>query len=203
MFQVPGSNLDRRECYLGNTTPDMFCFPRHCDDHLESTGMTQYVKVALMGSGYAGKSTLIKLLTDSTSKLECNYRPTVGMDCGTITLDEDTKISLVEMGGQSHFEFMWPDMLQGSRMVVVVTESTPKAVLKTRQLLEKHRHRLDGAQVIAIANKQDLPGSMKPASVQDLLGIPTYGMVAIDPKQRLKGYKLIVDGLRDMVQVAA
>lgn len=165
--------------------------------------MTQYVKVALMGSGYAGKSTLIKLLTDSKSKLECNYQPTVGMDCGTITLDEETKVSLVEMGGQSHFEFMWPDMLQGSRMVVVVTESTPKAVLKTRQLLEKHRHRFAGAQVIAIANKQDLPGSMKPESVQDLLGIPTYGMVAIDPKQRLKGYRLIVNGLKDMVQVAA
>jgi hypothetical protein len=28
-------------------------------------------------------------------------------------------------------------------------------------------------------------------------------MVAIDPKQRLTGYKLIVNGLRDMTQVAA
>ncbi len=165
--------------------------------------MTQYVKVALMGAGYAGKSTLIKLLTDNVTKLKCNYSPTVGMDCGTITLDDDTKISLVEMGGQEHFEFMWPDLIRGSRMVVVVTESTPKAVLKTRQLLEKYREYLTGMQVIAIANKQDLPGSMKPESVQDLLGVPTYGMVAIDPKQRVNGYRLIVSGLRDMVKVAS
>ncbi len=165
--------------------------------------MTQYVKVALMGSGYAGKSTLIKLLTDKVSKLKCNYSPTIGMDCGTITLDDTTKISLVEMGGQEHFEFMWPDLIRGSRMVVVVTESTPKAVLKTRQLLEKYKDHLDGVQVIAIANKQDLPGSMKPESVQDLLGVPTYGMVAIDPKQRVNGYRLIVNGLRDMVRVAS
>jgi small GTP-binding protein len=165
--------------------------------------MTRYVKVALMGSGYAGKSTIIKLLTDKVEKLKTNYQPTCGMDCGTITLDDVTKITLVEMGGQTHFEFMWPDLLRGSKMVVVVTESTPKAVLKTRQLLHKYKEQLKGMQIIAIANKQDLPGSMKPESVQDLLGVPTYGMVAVDPKQRVHGYRLIVNGLKGMVQVAA
>ena len=165
--------------------------------------MTRYVKVALMGSGFAGKSTLIKLLTDKVQKLETNYTPTAGVDVGTITLDTSTKVTLVEMGGQSHFEFLWPDLLKGSRMVVVVTESNPKAVLKTRQLLQKYKDNLDNSQVIAIANKQDLPGSMKPESVQDLLGVPTFGMVAIDPKQRVNGYKLIVNGLRNMCQVAA
>ena len=164
--------------------------------------MTQYVKVALMGSGFAGKSTLIKLLTDKVDNLKANYQPTAGMDCGTITLDEITKVVLVEMGGQTHFEFMWPDLLRGSRMVVVVTESTPKAVLKTRQLLSKYKDQLAGMQIIAVANKQDIPGSMRPASVQDLLGVPTYGMVAVDPKQRVHGYRLIVEGLKGLVQIA-
>ena len=165
--------------------------------------MTQYVKVALMGSGYAGKSTLIKLLTDSSPKLEVNYQPTAGMSCGTITIDGNTKASLIEMGGQSHFEFLWADFMRGSKMVVVVTESYPKAVLKTRQLLEKFKNQLHGMKVIAIANKQDLPGSMRPESVQDLLGVPTFGLVAIDPKQRLNGYKLIVNGLKELSEVAA
>ncbi len=165
--------------------------------------MTQYIKVALMGSGFAGKSTLIKLLTDASAKLDTSYKPTAGMDCGTITLDQNTKITLVEMGGQAHFQFLWPDLMQGSSMVVVVTESTPKAVLKTRQLLETYKTQLSGRQVIAIANKQDVPGSMKPESVQDLLGVPTYGMVAIDPKQRVQGYRLLVNGIRGMIQMAA
>ncbi|MFX1415268.1 MAG: ADP-ribosylation factor-like protein [Promethearchaeota archaeon] len=165
--------------------------------------MTRYVKVALMGSGYAGKSTLIKLLTENTEKLNTNYQPTVGCDVGTISLDDSTRVTLLEMGGQSHFEFMWADLLKGSKMIVVVTESNPKAVLKTRMLLQKYKDKIDGVPVIAIANKQDIPGSMKPRSVEDLLGVPTYGMVAIDPKQRLDGYKLIVNGLRDMVQIAA
>ncbi|MHA2153572.1 MAG: ADP-ribosylation factor-like protein, partial [Candidatus Thorarchaeota archaeon] len=108
----------------------------------------------------AGKSTLIKLLTDPMQKLEVNYQPTAGMSCGTITIDASTKASLIEMGGQSHFEFLWSDFMKGSRMVVVVTESYPKAVLKTRQLLEKFRNQLNGMKVIAIANKQDLPGSI-------------------------------------------
>lgn len=165
--------------------------------------MTRYVKVALMGSGYAGKSTLIKLLTENTEKLNTNYQPTVGCDVGTISLDDSTRVTLLEMGGQSHFEFMWADLMKGSKMIVVVTESSPKAVLKTRMLLQKYKDKIDGVPVIAIANKQDIPGSMKPRSVEDLLGVPTYGMVAIDPKQRLDGYKLIVNGLRDMVQIAA
>ena len=165
--------------------------------------MTQYLKVALMGSGYAGKSTLIKLLTDRAPKLETNYQPTAGMSCGTITIDSNTKVSLIEMGGQSHFEFLWADFMRGSKMVVVVTESNPKAVLKTRQLLEKFKSQLNGMKVIAVANKQDIPGSMRPESVQDLLGVPTVGMVAIDPKQRLIGYKIIVNGLREITQVAA
>ncbi|MFW9769586.1 MAG: hypothetical protein ACFFEM_12260, partial [Candidatus Thorarchaeota archaeon] len=93
--------------------------------------------------------------------------------------------------------------MKGSRMVVIVTESYPKAVLKTRQLLEKYKNQLLGVKVIAIANKQDLPGSMRPESVQDLLGVPTFGMVAIDPKQRLNGYKLIVNGLKDISQIAS
>ena len=108
----------------------------------------------------------------------------------------------MEMGGQSHFQFLWPDLMQGSSMVVVVTESTPKAVLKTRQLLETYKTQLSGRQIIAIANKQDVPGSMKPESVQDLLGVPTYGMVAIDPKQRVQGYRLLVNGIRGMIQMA-
>lgn len=168
---------------------------RFCNAPYGAFEMTRYVKVALMGSGYAGKSTLIRLLTDKVEKLKTNYTPTAGMDCGTITLDETTKISLIEMGGQTHFEFMWPDFIRGSRMVVVVTESTPKAVLKTRQLLHKYSEMLSGMQVIAIANKQDLPGAMKAESVQDLLGIPTFGMVAIDPKQRVHGFRLLCDHL--------
>ena len=161
--------------------------------------MMRYVKVALMGSGFAGKSTLIRLLTDTTSKLDRKYSPTAGMDCGTITLDKNTKVTLVEMGGQTHFEFLWSDLLRGSKMVVVVTESSPKAVLKTRQLLAKYKEQLDGVKLIAIANKQDIPGSMKPESVQDLLGVPTFGMVAINPKERIHGYRLICDGLQQMI----
>jgi small GTP-binding protein len=165
--------------------------------------MTQYVKVALIGSGYAGKSTLLKLLTDKTATLDSSYVPTAGMDCGTITIDSTTKVSLVEMAGQSHFEFLWPDLLRGSSMVVVVTDSTPREVLRTRQLLEKYKDLLAGRQIIIIANKQDLPGAMKPESVEDLLGLPTYGMVAIDPKQRVNGYRLIINELRNMCRVAS
>ncbi len=58
-------------------------------------------------------------------------------------------------------------------------------------------------QIIIIANKQDLPGAMKPESVQDLLGSPTYGMVAIDPKQRVNGYRMIINELRNMCRVAS
>ncbi len=159
------------------------------------------IKVTLIGHGYAGKSTLIKLLTGKT--ISKTYTPTIGMDVGVLNLENGTRLSLFELAGQDHFNFLWPDFIRGSKLIMVVTDSNPQAVLRTRQLLEKFKEYLVGVPVIGIANKQDLPGALSPSSVQDLLGIPCYGMIAKDSAQKVHAYRILMSALNNITKAAS
>ena len=83
---------------------------------------------------------------------------------------------------------MWQDFLRGAGLAVLVCDSTKKNVKKTKEILERFERSL-GTKIIAIANKQDLPGALSAQEVQKQLGgLKTYGMSAILPElhQRMK-----------------
>ncbi|MHA1595476.1 MAG: ADP-ribosylation factor-like protein [Candidatus Baldrarchaeia archaeon] len=146
------------------------------------------VKVSFVGLPGVGKTTIIKLLTGAPPPLE--YRPTIGFDLGKISFGEH-EVSLFDLAGHERFRTLWPQILKGSTLVILVTDSTPVNVLQSKKILEELK-KIDGYRVIAIANKQDLPGAMKPNRVQDLLEVPTYGLVAIDPRERVKMYHILM-----------
>lgn len=69
--------------------------------------------------------------------------------------------------------------LKGSGLTVLVCDSTEENVNATKELYERFS-RFMGSKVIAIANKQDLPGALSAEQVQKKLGgIKTYEMTAI------------------------
>lgn len=178
------------------------------------------MKVAFVGLGGVGKSTIIRLLTDQ--RVQKAYKPTIGIDFGTIKMGE-CDVGLWDLAGQDRFRFMWPGFLRGSKILFFVTDSTPQNVLKTKQLLEKIEDHLEcfknekradnipqkkydklgfgydkeSVKIIVIANKQDLPGSMQPQQVENLLGRKTFPMVAIDPKKRVEMYWILQDMIKE------
>ncbi len=170
---------------------------------------SSYRKIAFLGEGGVGKSTILRLLTDK--RLNKTYRPTIGVNFGTLKVNE-FDVALWDVAGQDRFHFMWPGFIRGSNVLFLVTDSSPRNVLKTRQLLQtivenademkkKNESNVktigrgygfgDDVKIVAIANKQDLPGSMSPRQVADLLGVPCYGMVAIDPQKRVELYNIL------------
>ncbi|MHA2407600.1 MAG: ADP-ribosylation factor-like protein [Candidatus Ranarchaeia archaeon] len=172
---------------------------------------SSYKKIAFLGEGGVGKSTILRLLTDK--RLNKTYRPTIGVNFGSLKVNE-FDVALWDIAGQDRFHFMWPGFIRGSNILFLVTDSSPRNVLKTRQLLQNIVEKADqikkkqkdpvktlgkgygfgeDVKIIAIANKQDLPGSMNPRQVADLLGVPCYGMVAIDPQQRLEMHNILKD----------
>ena len=179
-----------------------------------------FMKVAFVGLGGVGKSTIIRLLTDQ--RVQKSYKPTIGIDFGTIKMGE-CDVGLWDLAGQDRFRFMWPGFLRGSKLLFFVTDSSPQNVLKTKQLLEKIEGHLEcfknekrsgnipqkkydklgfgydskSVKIIVIANKQDLPGSMQPQQVENLLGRKTYPMVAIDPKKRVEMYWILQDMIKE------
>ena len=147
--------------------------------------LTTKQKICFIGEQSVGKSSLLSLLQGR----EVSYEriPTVGLEVEDSVLN-DKNCSIWDLGGQKRFKFMWQDFLRGAGLAVIVCDSTKKNVEKTKEIYDRFERSL-GMKIIAIANKQDLPGALTAQEVQKKLGgLKTYGMSAIRPelKQRMK-----------------
>ena len=147
-----------------------------------------------MGLSNVGKSSLVSLLQGREIPKERN--PTVGLEIENSLLN-GKKVNIWDFGGQERYHFMWQDFLRGAGLAVLVCDSTEENIEKTKDIYRKFSRYMD-AKVIAIANKQDLPGALKAKKVQKKLGIPTYGMSAIrlDLRDRIREileYEIIKD----------
>jgi hypothetical protein len=60
-------------------------------------------------------------------------------------------------------------------LIIIVSDSTQKNVEKTSNLVHILKRQFPYAYKIAIANYQDLPERLTPESVEELLGLTTYG----------------------------
>jgi small GTP-binding protein len=132
-----------------------------------------------------GKTSLLSLLQGRDVPYE--RVPTVGLEVEDSVLN-GKKCSIWDLGGQKRFKFMWQDFLRGAGLAVIVCDSTEKNVEKTKEIYDRFERSL-GTKIIAIANKQDLPGAMSAQEIQKKLGgLKTYGMSAIRPelRQRMK-----------------
>jgi len=93
----------------------------------------QAVKVVVTGPFAAGKTTLIRTIseitvlstergvTDSTRKRKAET--TVAMDFGRITIDRDLVLYLFGTPGQDRFGFMWPDLSHGALGALVICDT--------------------------------------------------------------------------------
>ena len=131
-----------------------------------------------------GKSSLLSLLQGR--ELSKNTNPTVGLEIEDSALN-GKKVNIWDFGGQERFRFMWEDFLRGAGLTVLVCDSTEENISQTKEIYEKFS-RYMGTKIIAIANKQDLPGALSAKKVSKKLGIPTYGMSAIrlDLRDRIR-----------------
>lgn len=145
-------------------------------------------KMVVIGEGGVGKSTLISLLQGKNGATE-EHTPTIGVNVEKYSVDE-TDFCIWDFGGQKRFQFMWNDFLRGSSLTILVTDSSYSNVKETKDIIRRHKSHL-GSKIIAIANKQDISGSLSPKEVSEILGVPTYGMVAINSENRKTLFKIM------------
>ncbi|MBN2156016.1 MAG: GTP-binding protein [Candidatus Lokiarchaeota archaeon] len=141
-------------------------------------------KISFVGSPAVGKTTLMKLLTQKN--IEKKYNPTQGFDLGTLDF-EGFKLKIWDFGGQkAYLKHYMSQYIEGSDIVFIVTDSSPKNVLSTKELVSHTKNLFpdDCAKIVALANKQDLDGHLNPKMVKDVLQVPTYGITAINQEQR-------------------
>jgi len=166
-------------------------FMEKVDDYVTTT-----LKVSIIGYGGVGKTTLVTLLNGGVPPT--SYVPTIAIDIQKI---EGARIGTYEVStwdfaGQDRFRKLWELYFRGSRIILLVTDSTLENVLNSKDIIDLIRRKDIAAQLLAIANKQDLPGALSPQLVQRILGIKAYGMVAIDPNNREKALDIIKEALK-------
>jgi len=152
-----------------------------------SSELNKLVKVSIIGSPAVGKTSMLKLLSKNT--IDRLYMPTHGFDLKTVKMD-DFILKVWDMGGQNqYFRAYSRDSLLGTDLLFVVTDSSPRNVLNSRELISFAANFIDKeCPIIGIANKQDLvkkDGRMEAKRVENILKVQTHGLTAIDPDHRV------------------
>jgi small GTP-binding protein len=152
------------------------------DEKVDEIAVTM-VKVAILGFAGVGKTTTLHLLRGETLPLV--HDPTIGVSIKKLPEEvENANIVLWDLAGQSRFSILWAKMIANAQVVIIVTDSTLENVLRSKKLVSLVKDEVPDAKVIGIANKQDLPTALTPERVGQILGIPTYELVAIDISYR-------------------
>ncbi len=155
---------------------------------LGTTGINDTIKVSIIGFPAVGKTTMVKMLAQKETTKK--YIPTAGFDLKTVKFGQ-YKLKVWDFGGQTYYITTYlNDFVLGSDLILVVTDSTPINVLRSRQLINETKEiMLDDCPIIAIANKQDLcnkDGRMHFKLVENLLHTKTIGLSAINSQDRIK-----------------
>ena len=157
------------------------------------------VKISIVGHPAVGKTTILKLLSQNSLK-DQKYLPTQGFDLKTVKLG-NFKLNVWDFGGQkAYLKTYLADYLLGSDIVFIVTDSTPRNVLTSKELIV-HSNKIIGDEcpIIAIANKQDLDGHLSADRVENVLHVKTHGLTAIKSSERSKMMNIIKNELNQVV----
>jgi small GTP-binding protein len=155
---------------------------------MESSQINDLAKISIIGGPGVGKTTMMKLIAEK--EINRVYLPTQGFDLKTVKFG-NYNLKVWDFGGQKNYLKRYlGDYLVGSDLVFIVTDSSPRNVLTSRELID-FTNNIVGKEckIVAVANKQDLvdkDGRMSPTRVEDVLHVKTFGLTAIDPSQRKK-----------------
>ncbi len=154
-------------------------------------------KVSFVGTGGVGKSTLLRLLFGH-DPAPGGYVPTinVAVDSSETIQFGTFLVTIWDFAGQAVFQDLWGFYFQGTDMIFLVTDSSFRNVMQTKSLLRKIKKDAPAVPLFIIANKQDLPESMRADKIQRLLGVSTFPMVATDKVRR-------DEFIRTMLEIAA
>lgn len=128
------------------------------------------MRLLMLGLDAAGKTTILyklKLDTDVTTI------PTVGFNVETVTY-KNTKFNVWDVGGQDKIRPLWRHYFSGTQGLIFVIDSNDRDRLEeARSELARiiQDREMKDALLLVFANKQDIPGAMRPKEVSDALDL--------------------------------
>ncbi len=157
-------------------------------------------KISVVGFSGVGKTTTTKLIREEEIPME--HVPTITGIKSSIKIGK-LLFHLWDFAGQEQFSYLWGNFIKGSDAVLLITDSTLENVEKSKFFVELVKDDAPDAHMAVIGNKQDLSGALTIEKIEEITGIRTYSMVAIDPKNREKMIRIISDILEINPEVSS
>ena len=157
---------------------------------MDTTHRNLKTKISLVGFSGVGKTTTTNLIC--ADEIPSVHIPTITGKISTVKIGK-LYFHLWDFAGQEQFSYLWNDFILGSDAVLIITDSTLENVEKSRFFIELVKEHAPFAHTAIIGNKQDLPDALTVEKIQEILGLKTYSMVAIDPENRDKMIQIIAD----------
>ncbi|WEU40478.1 MAG: GTP-binding protein [Candidatus Odinarchaeum yellowstonii] len=142
------------------------------------------MKILITGATRAGKSTLIRTLTNGKSISIDKHGTTVALDHGVITV-RGIKLYLFGTPGLEHFSVLRKILSEGADGIIFVVDSEDRSKDNLARLVWREISSLaPGVPCIVAANKQDKPNARKPSELRKelsfLSGVPIIPTSAKD-----------------------
>ncbi|MGV9173779.1 MAG: ADP-ribosylation factor-like protein, partial [Promethearchaeia archaeon] len=119
---------------------------------MESSQINDLAKISLIGQPGVGKTTMMKLIAEK--EINKVYLPTQGFDLKTVKFG-NYNLKVWDFGGQKNYlKRYMKEYLIGTDLVFVVTDSSPRNVLTSRELID-FTNNIVGSEckIVAVANK--------------------------------------------------
>ena len=160
------------------------------DSILDKLHRNVATKIAVVGFSGVGKTTIKRLIR--LDEIPLQHIPTISGDIATIRIGK-LEFRLFDFAGQDEFKYLWKGFLRGSHAVLVVTDSTPRNIEKSRFFMDLIQSEVPNTRSAIIGNKQDLRNAMTVEEIEDQLNMKTYPMVANKSENRDKMIRIIAE----------
>ncbi|XP_060554746.1 ADP-ribosylation factor-like [Ruditapes philippinarum] len=139
------------------------------------SSVSESKKILMLGLDDAGKTTLLykirlgEILTTV---------PTIGFNVETVKVAGDVSFVVWDIGGQKNLRSLWHHYISGADGLLYVVDSTNvERLSEAREVLFNtlNNENMKGVPVVIIANKQDLPGALKPSEISERMGLNDLG----------------------------
>ena len=160
------------------------------NEYIDSMHKNIKPKIAVVGYSGVGKTTTKNLIR--MDEIPLSHIPTISGDVATAKIGE-LEFQIFDFAGQEQFSYLWKGFIKGSNAVIVVTDSTPLNVEKSRFFIDLRNDEAPYARIAILGNKQDLENAMDVGNIENILGIKTYPMEANKPENRERMIQIVIE----------